>query len=322
MDIDFPYTEKVSELSSKSGYPTSDIVRVYEMELKNLQDANPGKDVKELAWTRTFNTVKREAKSMADVPFRYIMVLGNTGDVDSLERIRNIAKRTYETNPTEAIGKYVTTDGQVIDTREFLKGKIPNPNYNGILPDNEHVLRHDIFGLVSDTVTFDQVSPAAIRGFEDNVKRQSGVKLYGVYTFKAWEKVYKNSTIRTFNVSSATRYVPITISKDMVEILNQVDTVSVSDLAKIMIKADEEKKYVPTLAILGNIDVIYTNEHMKTVVISSDSYDVDNLNAYIRGECPYLEAGWEVIVFGRPRKGTKKTIVYADGIAVRDKRIA
>jgi len=328
------FSKRALALSKSLGYPVEDVVATYYDMLKSIKEKKvETTDPEKLAFTRTILKLKAEARTLKAVPTRYVYLFGTSGLEDTLDIIRRRATRAMEENFEQAVkDKLVTPSGEILDTRETLFGRVPNPNYKSPLPPNAHEWRRVFYGLVSDEEKFDSISISALRAYRDLAQKTSGVKLWKYYSFKAPEKtirpsiqdaqvVIKSQVDRIFNIVPGTRLQLIEKPLEPYELLNKLELIELWEVES-KLKEDEKAGFRPIYPILGFIEDIRTSEERTMVFMESDRETEQHpltvfLPPFINVEP--LAIGYEVAFFGRLSMSRDRPVLNSVGYIIRSK---
>jgi len=303
------------ELSRKSGYPLEEIENTYNEKLKRLREKyNNRDDIEQLAYRQTLMQLKREARFLEGVPTRYVYVIGESGLEDRLDRIR---RRAMNMPLEEAVAQgLMTPDGKVIDTREKVYGK-PNPNYGSPLPDSAHSYERDIYGIVSDSPSFEDCQLCVIRAFDKRAEEIGHVPIWRTYAFRAKEKTPDGCPYRVFNYAAATRLTELPEAVDPIDILNKLDLRELHEIEEIY-KAYEKSDYRAVVPIVAYFENAVPREESVLVFVSNGTWEGEPIMCIFPPAYPVeIEQGDEIVVFGSVRKQRDEYRIDAWGYMVR-----
>mgnify|MGYP000619079502 CR=1 FL=1 len=307
--------KKLKELSKKSGYPLDEIEEIYREKYEKLKKKYSDEaQLRTKAYRQTLIQLKREARFLEGVPTRYVYVIGESGLVDRLDRIR---RKALNMELEEAVAQgLMTPDGKIIDTREQVYGK-PNPNYGSPLPDSMHSYQREIYGIVSDNPSFEECQLCVIRAFDERAEKMEHIPIWRTYAFRARDKTKEGTPYRVFNVAAATRFSEIPDPVDPVDLLNKFDLRELHEIADIY-KACERSKYRHVVPILGYLENAVPREESVLVFISNGTWEGDSVMCIFPPAYPVeAEQGDEIAVFGSVRKQRDEYRIDAWGYMVR-----
>lgn len=129
---------KLKEYAAKSGVPEEQIVDEYKQIVKQLKSKGQSEEAaSHLAMMRMRSNVINDLRDNSE--FFEGIVLSPGAKNAYMESKYGFAKRTYESDPEQAIEEGLTNDkGEPLDNREFFNSGKPNPDYNKVITEIDY----------------------------------------------------------------------------------------------------------------------------------------------------------------------------------------